>query len=210
MFFVADQAALTLAPEMRRSMLADRAEQFVARHKWPLRLDASGLEVDEYDDALTTYCIVADGDRHVASLRLRPASAGSMTQQHFPGLRRGLETKLDGGVEITRFCSAPGQSPDERLTAVSDLLLGLCRHCQRTGIGSVFGVVFPAVARAIKQAGWPAVVLNTARGADGTLLLAEWIATDMVAWSIQEQRELREELWSRRRRAVAEPERLVA
>jgi N-acyl-L-homoserine lactone synthetase len=210
MFFAADHAALAEAPEIRRSMLADRAEQFVARHKWPLRLDASGLEIDEYDDALTTYCIVADRHRHVASLRLRPASAGSMTEQHFPGLWRGLGTKLSGGVEITRFCSAPGQSPDERLTAVSDLLLGLCRHCQRSGIGGVFGVVFPAVARVIKQAGWPGVVLNTARDASGTLLLAEWIPTDLVAWNIQEQRELREEIWARRRRAAAEPERLVA
>ena len=206
MFFAVDHAALQEKPGIRRSMLVDRAEQFVARHRWPLRLDASGLEIDEYDDALTTYCGVAETGRHVASLRLRPAAAGSMVERHFPAL---WLAGLRDGVEITRFCAAPALSPDARLTAVSDLLLGLCRHCQYEGIGSVFGVVFPAVARVIKQAGWTGTVLNETQDAAGRLLLAQWTPSDLVAWNIQERRELREEIRSRRR-AAAELELLVA
>jgi N-acyl-L-homoserine lactone synthetase len=210
MFLAIDHAMLDEIRSIRCSMLVDRAEQFVTRHGWPLRLDASGLEIDEYDNALTTYCIVAEAGRHVASLRLRPAAAGSMVERHFPRLWQGSMARLGGGVEITRFCAAPALSPDERLTAVSDLLLGLCRHCQRTGIGSVFGVVFPAVSRVIKQAGWPGAIVNETRDAGGRLMLAEWTPSELVAWSIQERREFREELWLRRRETGIEPEQLVA
>ena len=113
-------------------------------------------------------------------------------------------------MEITRFCAAPGLGPHERLTAVSELLLGLCRHCQRAGIASIFGVVFPAVARVIRQAGWTGTVLNEMRGAEGSLLLVQWTPGELVAWAIQERRELREEIWARRRDEAAQPARLLA
>ena len=196
MFFSLDHSALAERPTLRLSMFADRAEQFVGRHRWPLRLDATGLEIDEFDDGLTTYCTVEEAGRHRASVRLRPAGAGSMVERHFPAL---WDTGLRDRVEITRFCAAPALTPDERLTAVSDLLLGLCRHCQRLGIADFFGIVFPPVARAIKQGGWPAAVLNELRDGDRTLLLAQWTPSDLVAWAIQERRELREEIWNRRR-----------
>ena len=206
MFCTLDHSEFNREPTMLQSMLMDRTRQFVSRHNWPLRLDAAGVETDEYDDGLTTYCLVTEAGLHRASVRLRPAAAGSMVERHFPAL---WQADLRTGVEITRFCAAPDLSPDDRLTAVADLLLGLCRHCQRTGIGSFFGVVFPAVARVMKQAGWPAVVLNQTRGADGSLLLARWTPSNLVAWSIQERRELREEIWAKRRETSVPP-RLVA
>jgi N-acyl-L-homoserine lactone synthetase len=199
MFLTLCRAEVEARPAFFRSMLADRGRQFVARHRWPLRLDHEGLETDEFDDASTTYCVVAEGDRHLASLRLRPAADGSMAEWYFPALWPDTAARLRGGAEVSRFCAAPGLSPDERLNAVSDLLLGLCRHCQRVGIPSFFGIVFPPIARVIRQAGWPPAVLREARDARGTLLLAEWTPGDLVAWSIQEQRELREEAWARRR-----------
>ncbi|MFO1208458.1 MAG: acyl-homoserine-lactone synthase [Amaricoccus sp.] len=201
MFLALDQAALSESSPLRRSMFAHRAGQFVERHGWPLRLDAEGLEVDEYDDRAATYCLVEQGGRHVASVRLRPAETGCMVEDHFPELwlrGRGLRK----GIEITRFCAAPGLAPDDRLTAVSDLLLGLCRHCQRTGIASIFGVVFPPVARVIRQAGWTGAVLNETGSADGRLLLMQWTPAETVAWAIQERRELREEIWARRREGL--------
>jgi hypothetical protein len=75
-------------------------------------------------------------------------------------------------------------------------------------IDSVFGVVFPAVARVIEQAGWPGVRLNEMRSADGLLLLARWTPSDLVAWNIQERFEVREE--ARIRRAEAPARRLAA
>lgn len=202
MFFAVEQADLTEISETCRSMFMHRAGQFVRRHGWPLRLTADGLEIDEYDDEHATYCMVEEQKRHLASVRLRPAMAGCMVEAHFPELwLRGQG--LRGAVEITRFCAAEGLGPDERLTAVSELLLGLCRHCQRAGIDSIFGVVFPAVARVIRQAGWTGTVLNDMRGVEGHLLLVQWVPSDLVAWTIQERRELREEIWARRREGAA-------
>jgi N-acyl-L-homoserine lactone synthetase len=202
LFITLDHAALAAKPTLHRSMFIDRARQFVERHRWQLRVDGAGLEVDDYDDHLATYCVVEDDDRHLASVRLRPAAYGCMVERSFPELARGREAKLRAGVEITRFCAAPGLDPDDRLTAVSDLLLGLCRHCQRTGIDGVFGVVFPSVARVIRQAGWSGTVLNRKQEREDALLLVHWAPSELVAWIIQERRELREELWARRRQGT--------
>lgn len=209
MFFALTQEGLTKKAAVHHSMFADRAQQFVARHKWPLQVDDSGFEVDEYDDTLTTYCVVTNGIRHLASLRLRPAATGSMVEQHFPALWDGMEAQLRGGVEITRFCCAPLLAPEARLTVVSDLLLGLCRHCQGAGIESVFGIVFPSVARVLKQAGWPAEVLKATRDDGEALLLARWIPSNLVAWNIQECRELREESLRRRHAVRASRDQLM-
>jgi len=206
MFLSLNLHQLTVLPALRHSMFADRAGQFVDRHRWPLRLDDEGLEVDDYDDGVATYCIVAAGGHHLASVRLRPVRSGSMTEDHFPGLWREA---LRSGVEITRFCCAPDLSPDQRLSAVSDLLLGLCRHCQASGIVGIFGIVFPAVARVIRQAGWPSNILGEIRDQRGTMVLTQWTPGDLVAWDIQEKRELREEIWTRRRER-AQIEMLVA
>ncbi len=201
MFLTVDQRELESCGNLRRSMFGHRAQQFVERHGWPIRLDPEGLEIDEYDDEHATYCVAAEEAQHLASVRLRPAAYGCMVETHFPDLwLRG--DGLRRAVEITRFCAAPGLDPDARLTAVSDLLLGLCRHCQQAGIGSIFGVVFPAVARVIRQAGWTGTVLNEVRAGDERLLLVQWTPSEMVAWAIQEKRELREEAWARRREAL--------
>ena len=87
-----------------------------------------------------------------------------MVERYFPNLWR---PDLGDSVEITRFCASPRLTPDERLTAVSDLLLGLCRHCQRERIETFFGIVFPAMARALQQAGWPAELLAQKQGGYG-------------------------------------------
>lgn len=201
MFLAFGQDHLDKYPALSRAMFADRADQFVGRHGWPLRLSADGLEIDEYDDASATYCLVEEEGAHLGSVRLRPASNGCMVEDHFPGLWLRGEG-LRNSVEITRFCAAPTLAPDDRLTAVSELLLGLCRYCQREGIGSFFGVVFPPVARLIRQAGWTGIVLNAMERPDGHLLLLQWVPGDLVAWTIQERRELREEIWARRRDAA--------
>ena len=202
MFVALNQDFLAERSILRRAMFVDRGRQFVERHRWPLYVDTSGLEVDEFDDHQTIYCLVAEGARHLASARLRRAAQGCMVERHFPALWR---PELADGVEITRFCCSPTLTPDERLTAVSELLLGLCRHCQSEGIESFFGIVFPTMARALQQAGWSAQILGQMRDAPGALLLAKWTPSDMVAWDIQEKREFREEAWARRRRATREP-----
>ncbi len=210
MFHAVARSSLSRMEAVRETMFTHRALQFVGRHHWPLRLAAGGLEIDEFDDDLTTYCIVEEDGQHLASLRLRPARGGSMVERHFPALRERAGGRLHGGVEVTRFCAAPDLESERRLTAVADLLLGLCRHCQRSGIPGVFGVVFPTAARVIRQAGWPGQVLAESRDHRGTLQMMEWIADERVAWDIQERREFREELWRRRNEEIQDTQLLVA
>ncbi len=189
MFLTLDPASLTVMPSLRRSMFMDRARQFVERHGWQLRRDEEGLEIDEYDDESATYCVIAGERLHRASVRLRPSRGGSMVEHHFPNLWR---ESLRDRVEITRFCASTSLEGGVRATVVSELLLGLCRHCQVSGIGSIYGVVFPPVARVIRQAGWDGDILARADGPEGTLLLVEWTPSALVAWTIQERLEARE------------------
>lgn len=211
MFHALDLKSLEAKANVHSSMFTDRARQFVARHQWPLKLSPAGFEIDEFDDTCTTYCVVEERGRHQASLRLRPADAGSMVERHFSPMWRGFEDRLRGGTEVTRFCASPAMSSEERSSSVSDLLLGLCRHCQRADIGTFFGVVFPPVARVIKQAGWEPTIVCRMQDSRGVLLLAEWSASERVAWNIQERREASERSFSERRGAAAPaPELLVA
>lgn len=189
MFLAIRKSDLASLPVLHRSMFTDRARQFVARHGWPLRVDEAGLEIDEYDDRLATYCALTDDGRHVASVRLRPAAAGSMVEHHFPDL--WLES-LRQGVEITRFCASPAMNAVSRSIGVPELLLGLCRHCQRSDIRSLFGVVFPSVAKVIRHAGWAGVELARTQRREGAVVLMEWVPSELVAWRIQEQLEVRE------------------
>lgn len=174
-------------------MFTDRARQFLDRHGWPLARDESGGEVDEFDDEWSTYCVVAKGDRHVASARLRPASCGSMLARHFPQFPLVELDRLNESTEITRFCASPSLTTEDRIIAVSDLLLGICRYCQMSGLHSFFGVVFPAVSRVFRLAGWPGNQLAEAQLPGGRGLLQEWHANEVVSWAIQEVRGRRED-----------------
>jgi N-acyl-L-homoserine lactone synthetase len=202
MFHAVNLDALRRLKPLHDSMFLDRASQFIERHNWPLRLSSAGFEVDDFDDSRTTYCIAEHDGRHQASLRLRSTDDVCMVERHFSELWKRSGNRLRGGVEVTRFCAAPLLSPDERLTAVSDLLLGLCRHCQKSGAPTFFGVVFPSVARVIRQLGWTPLILDRMQDASGTLLLCEWTASEMVAWNVQECREMREQSWYDRRAAA--------
>lgn len=209
MFRAFSHGEILSVSDVHRSMLADRGRQFVSRHKWPLELIEAKYEMDEFDDGQITYCVVEEEGEHLASLRLRSAEMGSMAEKYFPSLWSDLGPRLRTQVEVTRFCAKPALSPEQRSTAVSDLLLGLCRHCQRSEIPSFFGVVFPAVARVLNQAGWTAHILKQTQDARGSLLLAEWKVSEFVAWRIQEKREMREE--QLRQREVLKPKlKLVA
>lgn len=211
MFHTLDLNTLTDMKHLYLSMFRDRGEQFMERHKWPLTRDNYGLEMDQYDDGNSVYCVVEENGHHLASLRVRPAGAGSMVEDHFPALRNaeGVAERLEGSAEITRFCAAPGLPADARLNAVSDLLLGLCRYCQQQGIDRIYGVVFPPVARVIRNAGWDSEILVQSRDERGRLCLAEWQVSGLVAWNIQERREYREEILHRHQQRQSAPDKVA-
>lgn len=177
---------------LRASMLAHRTDQFVARHRWPLETDRFGVEVDEYDAPGTQYCVVERYGHHLASLRLRPARAQSMTETAFHELWDAADGKIQGSTEVSRLCYAPGLTAMEQFDALSDLALGLCRHCSAAGVTSIFGVVFPAVLKLMKRIAWPPNVLGQCQSPTGPLLLVEWQASEFMVWELQERRAERE------------------
>lgn len=192
MFRVLDFEEICKQHVLRASMLAHRTDQFVARHRWPLETDRFGVEVDDYDAPGTQYCVVERNGRHLASLRLRPAQESSMTETAFQELWKAADGKIDSSTEVSRLCYAPGLSAMEQFDALSDLALGLCRHCSASGVTSIFGVVFPAVLKLMKRIAWPPNVLGEYQSPNGPLLLLEWQANEFMVWELQERRAERE------------------
>ena len=209
MFEILTAEELRTRPALAASMFRTRAAQFAERHKWAVRVDSNGWELDEYDDSRALYCVVHNGERHLASLRLRPTDDRSMLEDHFAALWESSRALLSTSVEVTRFCADQNGDAAKRQLAVFDLLLGLCRYCVSNQIRGIFGIVFPAVARNLRTCGWAPETIGIDRQEAGTLLLAEWQASEFVAWDIQEKRERRENALSQRLRASA-PDRSVA
>jgi acyl homoserine lactone synthase len=168
------------------SMFRDRAAQFVSRHKWGLRVDERGFEVDEFDDVDTRYFISASDDYHLASLRLRPQAAGTMVETHFPDLWEAASDRMVGCHEVTRFCASDALDSSQRIDAIAELLLGLCRHCMHEGIERFHAIVYPSVARLLKMIGWPPEVLAKSRRDGRVVYLCEWVPSEAVCWDIQD------------------------
>jgi acyl homoserine lactone synthase len=99
---------LDRTPRLRDAMLRDRATQFRDRLGWPVTVDDTGRERDEYDHAGALYVIVeAQDGRHEGSARFLPTVGPHMAADHFAHLIGGpLRSPLIW--EVTRFCLAPG------------------------------------------------------------------------------------------------------
>lgn len=187
MFQVLSHAQLCTHSFLHKQMLAHRGRQFVSRLKWELDGATPECELDQYDADGTTYCIVMNGEDHAASLRLRASDDKTMTAEVFGSLWGPVAGKLRNGFEVTRLCSSPDLSAQNRSKAIAELLLGLCRHCQVSEINHVYGVVFPTVARTIERAGWYGIQHNIEHSDVGSLALLEWPVSDFVAWQIEDR-----------------------
>ena len=104
--------ALDRDPALRDAMLRDRATQFRDRLGWPVSVDASGRERDEYDTDAALYVVVTDAHgRHQGSARFLPTTGRHMTEDHFLHLT-GVAFRSPLIWEVTRFCLAPGAGRD--------------------------------------------------------------------------------------------------
>lgn len=186
MFQILSHDALLTHGTLRSKMHLARSRQFSDRHKWNVTKTPEGLEIDQFDTFGTTYLVVAQGTDHVASLRLRHASAGNMVQQAFPDFWGRHGHTLQDKPEVTRLCSAPHVSGLQRQLGVARLLLGLCRHCRASDQPTIFGIVFPAVARNLSRAGWAPAIIDQQGVGRASLLLSSWTATASVDWTLQE------------------------
>jgi N-acyl-L-homoserine lactone synthetase len=136
--------------------------------------------------------VLTEGERHLASVRLRYARHGSMVERHFPALWRRHSGELGRLPEVTRLCTAPRPMPEWRREALGELLVGLCGHCLRAGTGRFFGVVYPSVARGLARAGWEPEALDRIEMPDETLVLATWQVSHRVYWDLQSLLERRD------------------
>jgi N-acyl-L-homoserine lactone synthetase len=175
---------IAAAGPLSESMFRHRAVQFVARQGWPLRL-TNGLEIDEFDAPGTVYAVFAEGERHLASVRLRPAQHGSMVERHFPAFWHRHADALRQAPEVTRLCTAPRAAQQWRHHAVRELLIGLCGHCLNAGTEQFFGVVYPSVARTLARIGWGGDVVERVEIRGEALVLATWRVSHLVYWNLQ-------------------------
>ncbi|MBE3637026.1 acyl-homoserine-lactone synthase [Mangrovicoccus algicola] len=183
---ILDHHAFSARPALSRRIFGDRAAQFVTRHGWPLDLSGEGQETDQFDAPGTEYLIAEEAGVPLASLRLRRARLGSLTEAAFPALWDRHADRLAGLSEVTRFCAAPGADAPARRAAVAELLLGLCRHGGASGQALVFGIVYPGVARAIRHAGWDHHRLDRFETDGRETWLCLWACTAETEWRLGE------------------------
>ena len=152
---------LKALPKLRNSMFRDRAQQFKTRLKWDVRVDATGFEVDEYDQMNPLYVIwqMPDGT-HGGSMRLLPTTGDTMVNDHFLHLTDDVRIQSPLVWECTRFCLSP--NADGQAAEIAAALLGAgCELGLRFGLSDAVGVFDTRMVRIYRRIGWEPTVLGT-------------------------------------------------
>lgn len=135
------------------SMFADRKRVFVDLLKWDVPHDEVS-ERDQFDGREAEYLIFADGDDHIASLRLlrtdRPHLLGSV----FSDLVEG-EVPAAGDIrEISRFCISPRHRGPVRLQARRLLATALTEYALLFGLSAYTAVAHVSRMSNLFATGW--------------------------------------------------------
>lgn len=181
MFIVETGAAQIGSSRALQSMFEDRKSVFVDLLKWDVPVLQNRYEIDEFDNELATYIIVADerGD-HLGSARLLPTLRPHILGSLFPELCAALPPVGHNVREITRFCLSRRQSGAERRETRNQLVSGLAAYALETGIRTYTGVAEMGWLQQILAFGWNCRPLGPPRQYDCGLLgaLAIEIAPD--------------------------------
>jgi acyl homoserine lactone synthase len=138
-------------------MFQDRAFQFRDRLGWPVHVDETGEEHDQYDHDETLYVIWENPDgSHGGSMRLLPTLGRTMVNDHFLHLTGGQPVKDPAIWECTRFCLSRGASP--RVAAA--LMLAGGEVMQRFDIEHFVGVFDAPMTRIYQKIGSSPVILG--------------------------------------------------
>lgn len=104
---------LSRYPRLAATMFRDRAAQFRDRMNWEVTVNAAGEERDQYDDLNPLYVIWERQDgTHGGSMRFLPTTGRTMVNEHFAHLTDGVHIQSPLIWECTRFCLAPGATPN--------------------------------------------------------------------------------------------------
>ena len=172
-FIYADQ--LHQFPILAQSMFEDRADQFKNRLNWDVTVDASGRELDEYDQINPLYVIWEDASgRHGGSMRTLPTLGRTMTAEHFRHLTHGVQIASPFIWECTRFCLAPGAKPG----VAAALLLAGCEMGLRFGLEQAIGVFDARMPRIYGRIGWMPDVIGTDGEGRDAISVGLWNITE--------------------------------
>ncbi len=151
-------------PLLRDTMFRDRADQFLTRLGWAVRVNAAGEERDEYDDLNPLYLIWQNEDgRHGGSMRFLPTIGQTMVNDHFRHLTDGVRIESPLIWECTRFCLAPGA--ERRVSA--GLVLGAGEIMANFHLKHFVGVFDPRMERIYRLMGLePDVLGRSGEGRD--------------------------------------------
>ena len=154
----------TMPEGLQQSTFNDRRQQFIQRLSWDLCVTPNGYEIDEYDDAFSTYLMVHRNERHLGSCRVRPTTASTMLEDHFrhnfPDARAFLEMQRGHVFELTRFCRSPGITVRESRLMLHHLAVLLDEFRDQNGLSGFVAVVFPHVSRFLDTIGVRYLVLS--------------------------------------------------
>ncbi|WP_299508180.1 acyl-homoserine-lactone synthase [uncultured Roseobacter sp.] len=157
----------TLPGPLVDGIFADRKKQFVDRLNWDLCVNASGHEIDEYDDALSDYLVVHDEERHIGSCRVRSVEHSTMIVDHFlevfPNAEILLEMQKERVYELTRFCRSPDISADESKHMLLKIAQLMDAYRDLRSLTGFLAVVFPKVARFMDKIGMRYLMLSESK-----------------------------------------------
>lgn len=177
MIRIAFADALDDYPTLSRSMHEDRTVQFRDRLGWPVNVDKSGQERDQYDTEAPLYVIAeTPHGTHAGSLRFLPTMGRTMVNEHFLHLTDGVEIRSPFIWECTRFCIAPNAGP--RIAA--RLMLAAAELGIASGLSHSVGVFDARMVHVYRRLGWSPAVLGTSGHGKDAISVGLWAFTDDV------------------------------
>ena len=135
------------------SMFADRKRVFVDLLKWDVPHD-DYAERDQFDGLDAEYLIFAEGDDHIASLRLLRTDQPHLLGDVFPELVDGDVPSGPGIREISRFCISPRHRGDVRLKARRLLATALTEYALVAGLNAYTAVAHVSRMSNLFATGW--------------------------------------------------------
>ncbi|MCW3848134.1 GNAT family N-acetyltransferase [Sphingomonas sp. LB-2] len=135
------------------SMFADRKRVFVDLLKWDVPHDAVS-ERDEFDGAQAEYLIFAQGDDHIASLRLLRTDRPHLLGAVFSDLVEGDVPSGEDIREISRFCISPRHRGEIRLRARRLLATALTEYALVSGLTAYTAVAHVSRMSNLFATGW--------------------------------------------------------
>ncbi|MCF4997216.1 acyl-homoserine-lactone synthase [Pseudomonas syringae] len=161
------------SPELLGNLYGLRKEVFADRLNWKVHVHGEH-EVDEYDNAFSTYLVGSFLNVPLASVRLINTVHPYMVEGPFRSFFTHALPKRGSVAESSRFFVDKTRSRAlglGRLPLTEMLLLAMHSHAARSGLDSVITVVSHAMSRIVRKAGWHYDVLDVGEASPGEKVL---------------------------------------